>query len=126
MYNGGKIIAGLIIFIALLTYPFYKNIGKTFEVPSELKAAPDEMHVGDISLINIRSEHMKLLDNWRDEVVRGGKRVVIFEGDEYEKSIQKGCLACHSKQESCDKCHSYVGVKPYCWDCHFPEEEVRL
>lgn len=123
MYDGGKIILGLIIFLALVTFPFYMNIGKTVEVPSELKVAPDEMHIGDIPLLNIRAEHMKLLNKWRDEVVRGGERVIIFEGDEYPKSIQKGCLDCHPKQETCDKCHSYAGVKPYCWDCHFPPEE---
>ncbi len=123
MYDGGKIILGLIIFIALITFPFYANVGKAIEKPVELAAAPEEMHIGNIPIGKMRAEHMKILDEWRDEVVRDGERFTTFDGDEYEKSIQIGCLGCHSKQEFCDKCHSYAGVKPYCWDCHFPEEE---
>ncbi len=126
MYNGGKIILGLIIFVALATYPFYTNFGKTVELPSELSAGPDEMHMGNIPLINMRSDHMKLLDQWRDEVVRDGNRFIEYDGDQYEKSLQQGCLGCHDKQEFCTRCHSYAGVKPYCWDCHFAEGEEGL
>ena len=29
------------------------------------------------------------------------------------------CLDCHkNKSNFCDKCHDYMGVKPYCWECH--------
>jgi len=125
MYNGGKIIIGLIIFVVLATIPFYANTGKSVELP-KLTADPHDMHIGNIQIGNMRSEHMKLLDKWRDEVVRGGERYVTFDGDKYEKSLQIGCLGCHSKQEFCDKCHSYAGVKPYCWDCHFAEGEGQL
>jgi len=126
MYNGGKIIAGLLIFIALVTFPFYTNIGKTIEKPADPTAAPDEMHIGNIPIGQMRGEHMKLLDRWRDEVVRGGQRFVEFDGDQYEKSIQNGCLSCHSKQEFCGKCHEFAGVDPYCWNCHFAEEEGQI
>lgn len=126
MYNGGKIIAGLIIFIALVTFPFYTNMGKTIEMPEAPAADPDEMHIGDIPIVQMRGQHMKLLDRWRDEVVRHGERYVTFDGDQYEKSIQNGCLACHSKKEFCGKCHNYAGVDPYCWNCHFSEEEGLL
>ncbi|HBH61387.1 MAG TPA: cytochrome C [Nitrospiraceae bacterium] len=126
MYNGGKIIAGLIIFIALVTFPFYTNIGKTIEKPADLAAAPDELHIGDLPIGQMRAEHMMLLDKWRDEVVRGGQRYITYDGDEYEKSIQNGCLACHSKQEFCGKCHNFAGVNPYCWNCHYSEEEGLL
>ncbi len=33
MYNGGKIIAGLIIFIGLFTFPVFYNMGKTSKMP---------------------------------------------------------------------------------------------
>jgi cytochrome c oxidase subunit 2 len=34
-------------------------------------------------------------------------------------SLQNTCMHCHSnKQKFCDECHTYVAVKPYCWDCH--------
>lgn len=123
MYNGGKIIIGLIIFLALAAFPFYAKTGKPVEKPAELTAGTDDMHIGDVPLNHIRAEHMKILDRWRDEVVRGGERFTVFEDMEIEKSIQKGCLECHSKSESCDKCHTYAGVKLYCWGCHFTKEE---
>ncbi|MBI5665358.1 MAG: sulfate reduction electron transfer complex DsrMKJOP subunit DsrJ [Nitrospirae bacterium] len=126
MYNGGKIIIGLIIFIALVTFPFYTNMGKTSEQPAALTSSPDDPHIGGLKIGQMRSEHMKILDQWRDEVVRGGERFITFDGDQYEKSLQIGCLGCHAKQEFCDKCHSYAGVKPYCWDCHFAEGEGQL
>jgi hypothetical protein len=126
MYNGGKIIAGLIIFIALVTFPFYTNMGKTIEVPAAPTAEPDELHIGDIPIGQMRAQHMVMLDRWRDEVVRGGKRYITYDGDEYEKSIQNGCLSCHSKQEFCGKCHNFAGVNPYCWNCHYSEEEGLL
>ena len=29
------------------------------------------------------------------------------------------CMSCHSnKDEFCDRCHDYLAVKPYCWECH--------
>jgi hypothetical protein len=74
----------------------------------------------------MRAEHMKILDEWRDEVVRDNKRdTLIIGGMEFEKSLQNGCMKCHSnKREFCDRCHSYAGVKPYCWRCHFVKEEA--
>ncbi|GBE04846.1 MAG TPA: cytochrome C [Nitrospirae bacterium] len=118
MSDGWKIIAGLIIVIGLVTFPFYANFGKTVELPSTLEADPGEMHLGDIPLVNMRSEHMQLLNRWREEVVREDERYIMFDGDEYEKSLQNGCLSCHEKEDFCTKCHTFVGVRPYCWDCH--------
>ena len=29
------------------------------------------------------------------------------------------CMSCHAnKDKFCDRCHDYLAVKPYCWDCH--------
>ena len=125
MYNGGGIIAGLIGFIALVTFPFYANLGKTSSAPAAPLSAPDTLHIGNISVGDTRAEHMKLLYQWRDEVVRTGARLTEFQGIELEKSIQKGCLSCHVKQDYCDKCHDYVGVTPNCWDCHFAADESQ-
>ena len=57
---------------------------------------------------------------WRDEVVRVNQRTFEApDGREWEKSLTRTCLACHAeKAEFCDKCHDYLGVQPYCWDCH--------
>jgi len=118
MYDGGKIIAGLIIFLGLVTYPFYTNIGKPLpESPPDF--GPPEVHID----INMRAEHMKVLMKWRDDVIRHNSRVTVLGDVEVEKSLQNGCLECHSKKEFCDVCHTYAGVKPYCWRCHFVQEE---
>jgi hypothetical protein len=68
----------------------------------------------------MRSNHMTMLNDWRDTVVRGGDRNLgEIDGVIYEKSLQHTCLKCHSNPtEFCDKCHSYASVKVYCWDCH--------
>ena len=63
---------------------------------------------------------MKLLDIWRDSVVRDGDRFHIMpDGCKLEKCLTKTCLDCHvSKVKFCDACHSFASVKPYCWECH--------
>lgn len=132
MYNGGKIIAGLILFLALLTFPFYINKGKALE---KVKPSIDTPVINQLSKKEcirpkdeMKAGHMKILNEWRDEVVRDGNRgLVSVGGSIFEKSLQNGCLQCHSnKKQFCDKCHSYAGVDPYCWDCHFVREEGRI
>ena len=75
----------------------------------------------------MRAEHMQILNNWRDAVVRDGDRdQIIISGQKYDKSLQNGCMKCHSnKKDFCDKCHNYVAVKPYCWDCHIAPKEKK-
>lgn len=129
MYNKGKIIAGIIIFFALLTYPFYSNIGKSKGVAMPSIDTPVINQLKKAECVEpkevMRKDHMKILDEWRDEVVRNGERGVIHVGGSiFEKSLQNGCMMCHSnKSQFCTECHGYAGVKPYCWDCHFVKEE---
>jgi hypothetical protein len=77
----------------------------------------------------MRTEHMQLLNNWRDSVVRDGYRQYISttSGKHFNMSLQNGCMNCHSnKKKFCDQCHNYMAVKPYCWDCHIaPKEEDK-
>jgi methionine salvage enolase-phosphatase E1 len=132
MYNGGKIIAGLIIFVALLTFPFYINQGKSIEKAEPSLDTPVIKQLEKKECIRPKDEmkagHMKILNRWRDEVVRDGNRELIHVGGRvFEKSLQNGCLQCHSnKKKFCDECHSYAGVDPYCWDCHHVREEGRI
>lgn len=59
----------------------------------------------------MRRNHMNFLKHRRDETVRQGVRV--------EKDSLLNCQTCHtSRQQFCDKCHEYVGVKPDCFQCH--------
>ncbi|MCG6893339.1 MAG: sulfate reduction electron transfer complex DsrMKJOP subunit DsrJ [Desulfobacteraceae bacterium] len=121
MNDRGKIIAGLAIFIAIVTLPFWFNMGKAAPVPdpkltAKAKAAKECVE----STAYMRAEHMQLLDVWRDTVVRDAKRVYVTEkGKEYMMSLSNTCLDCHSnKTEFCDRCHDYASARPYCWDCH--------
>ena len=68
----------------------------------------------------MRPYHMELLDVWRNDVVRKGERVhVAPDGKVYNRSLSNTCMNCHSnKDQFCDRCHNYLGVAPYCWDCH--------
>ena len=68
---------------------------------------------------------MKLLDQWRNDVVREGKRIYISStGKQYEMSLQNTCAKCHAKKSQfCDRCHNYVEVSPKCWDCHIAPKE---
>lgn len=133
MYDKGKIIVGLVIFLAFATFPFYSNIGKASAVPEPILKTPviDQMTVKKCIKPKdfMRAEHMQVLDTWRDEVVRnGGKRdKMTVENVTFEKSLQNGCMHCHSnKKKFCDSCHTYLAVKPYCWDCHFDPKETDV
>ncbi len=85
MYNGGKIILGLIVFLAFATFPFYYNIGKVNAKP-ELKTDTPAIQewvqkYGKKECIEskevMRPEHMQILNNWRDSVVRNGDRIYV-------------------------------------------------
>ena len=120
MRDRGRIVLGLLVFLALATFPIWYNLGSGEPSrPPELRLPSDEQAcVADTAYM--RTEHMQLLMDWRDEVVRTNQRVLTTDdGRRYYKSLSGTCMSCHdNKQEFCDKCHDYVGVTPYCWDCH--------
>ena len=159
MYDGGKIIPGLIIGVCLFLTPFIFNAGKAAKAPEpELTPKAKEAKQCVAPKEYMTAWHMQLLDNWRHEVVRDGKRdfntnedlwwdysldsrlienwrrfVTDSEvqepgkpGKSYYKSLQVTCMDCHSnKSKFCDQCHEYVGVTPYCWDCHVEPKENK-
>jgi hypothetical protein len=124
MYDGKLIIPGLIVFVALMTFPIWKNMGNAGPVPKLEKPKGVTRCVESAQFM--RTSHMKVLDDWRDEVLREGDRVPIeLEGVKYDKSLMNGCMKCHTeKKKFCDECHTYASVKPYCWDCHFLPKET--
>ena len=134
MYNGGKIIIGLIIFVGLVTFPYWNNFGKAtvkpdpkLDTPEILKLPESERKCVEAKSF-IKTEHMKLLNEWRDWVVRDADGVYTnAEGRKYTMSLQNTCMKCHSnKTKFCDECHNYVDVKPYCWDCHIAPKEKEI
>ena len=157
MYDGGKIIAGLLIFLLLFLSPFYL-FGWGAKAPKpELTDKAKEAKECVESTEYMRAWHMQLLDDWRHTVVRDGERYYrpskkardirldqqlldqwrhfVSDGTRgfksktdkvYYKSLQVTCLDCHAnKSKFCDECHNYMGVTPYCWDCHIEPEEKK-
>ena len=134
IYDGGKILIGLMVFVGIATFPFYYNIGKVNAKPELKTDTPAiqawEKQYGKKECVEskdyMRSEHMQLLNNWRDSVVRDMNRqyVSMTSGRKFNMSLQNGCLECHSnKKQFCDQCHNYMAVKPYCFDCHIQPME---
>ena len=100
MYDGGKIITGLIIFLVLLLFPLWNQLlfpGMAAKVPEpelteRAKKAEQCVEPKDF----MKTQHMKLLDQWRDEVVRSADRYYhSSSGKTYYKSLQVTCLECH-------------------------------
>jgi len=118
MYDKKIVIPGLVIFLAVVTLPFWIKLGGGSSMPkpvvmkntSECVESPEFM----------RANHMQLLDQWRHEVVREGQRIYTSSsGKKFNKSLTKTCLDCHAnKKEFCDSCHKSVAVKLYCFSCH--------
>ena len=75
----------------------------------------------------MRANHMKMLNDWRDESVREGRRTYTAkDGQTFEKSLTGTCIQCHTnKEQFCDRCHNYVGAKPTCFSCHIVPREVK-
>jgi hypothetical protein len=119
MYDGGKIITGLVIFLGFLTFPFWYNaaMGRAGYRPELQKPVGETKCVEDTNYM--RAMHMNLLYTWRDWSVREGDKYYVKEGQRFKMSLTGTCLKCHNnKEQFCDKCHNYVGVSPYCFDCH--------
>jgi len=127
LYHGKYIIPGLVAFLVVVTFPLWYGVvsgGPTFESlpnPEGLECIESRDYM--------RANHMRLLTDWRDEVVREGDRIYTAQnGAQHEKSLTKNCMSCHGEVDEdgesaspatyCLDCHDYVGVKTYCWDCH--------
>jgi len=136
MYKVGKIIASLIIFVAILTFPFFYNMGKANagpDLPTYAASANLQQCVEPAEYM--RANHMQLLNQWRNADVRDGKSIYInSQGKSFDISLES-CVECHSTQATkntvgvnnpalktsdqfCVSCHHYASVEPTCWSCH--------
>jgi [DsrC]-trisulfide reductase subunit J len=130
MYDAKKIVPGLLIFLGLVTFPFWFSGGKAAPPPGLKLDTPAIQQLKEKKCIEptayMRANHMELLDYWRNSVVRQGDRIYkASDGKEYPLSLSGTCLECHSnKEQFCDRCHTYEAVKPTCWSCHvIPQEK---
>jgi len=115
------ILSGLVVFLALVTLPFWYNAAAKASATLELKRpAAATQCVADTAFM--RRSHMEMLNAWRDRRVREGIRTQPASGGRvFDISLTGTCLEeCHgSRADFCDRCHNYVGLSgPYCWDCH--------
>lgn len=125
MYNKRTVIPGLAILVLFVTFPLWFNGLSAGPVPKpELPPGGEKQCVAPAA--EMRAEHMKLLNEWRDDVLRNGNReTVMVAGKEYRKGLQMACMQCHSNKEKfCDSCHEYASVNPYCWNCHLTPGEA--
>jgi hypothetical protein len=135
IYNGKWIVTGLAIFLVLVTVPIWYNMGKAAPAPKPNieTAVIGQMQQKQCVLPKeeMITGHMQLLNDWRTQVVRNGKRVyVAADGKQYNMSLQNECMKCHSnKSQFCDVCHNYAGLAtnsiPYCWTCHVAPKEAK-
>ena len=131
MYDAGKIIVGLIIFVGFFTAPIWYDVSngkQALKEPELVLPTSENQKVCVASKQFMRDEHMVLLNSWRNKVVREGeKNYVSSTGKIYNMSFEKTCLNCHSNtSQFCDRCHSYVGESPYCWDCHVENQKPEI
>ncbi|MBM9519936.1 sulfate reduction electron transfer complex DsrMKJOP subunit DsrJ [Desulforhopalus vacuolatus] len=128
MYNKGLIVPGLIITVLLVTFPFWFDVFSSAESTDPTVELPPG---GEQNCIypadEMRAEHMVILNEWRDDVLRNGNRgTVTVDGKVYGKGLQLACMKCHTnKEEFCDRCHTYASVVPYCWDCHLTPTQQK-
>lgn len=134
LYDGWKIIIGLIVFVAFFTLPFWLNLTSAESRTKPKLVYPEDSKICVEAKDYMNHFHMDLLNRWRDSVVRMNVRYMVrngnfmlHNGDRLEMSLTLGCLKCHTnKKNFCDQCHNYLDVKPYCWDCHIePNGGVR-
>lgn len=143
MNDRGLIIAGLAVFLVLATFPAWYTLGSTGgaspphpELPKDGSRCVEDKEY-------MIANHMQLLIEWREAVVRGGDSSTIeIDGKEYEKSLSKGCMSCHtSRTKFCYECHKYANVQSLrrlqeptrhrtiegirCWGCHVAPEEIE-
>ncbi len=125
MYGKGRIIPALILFLGVMTSPIWYNSGEVSKLPKPEKPKDYKECVAPTQFM--RTSHMVLLNQWRDNILRedGARTGRTANGTEYVRSLQNGCLKCHSdRKKFCDTCHTYASVKPYCWDCHLQPKEA--
>ncbi len=127
MYDGSKILAGIVVFLAVILLPVWHNALVASRPRPQPKVASPEKQCVDSAVV-MRATHMEVLNRWRDAVVRDGIRTTITPtGMNVSMSLTKTCMKCHSnKKEFCDACHNYLAVSPTCWQCHVePKPEPK-
>ena len=125
MRDRRRILVGLALFVILVTLPFWSRLAASGEalVGRDQLVYPDSARATACIEATpwMTANHMDLLNQWRDAVVRDGdfEYTSSATGEVYLRSLTKTCLDCHdNREEFCTRCHDYANVAPTCWDCH--------
>ncbi len=113
MYDSGKIIAGLIIFVGLFTSPFWYDTsnGKALERPQLVLPSNPNQQVCVADSEFMRCDHMVLLNDWRSQVVRDGKTDYMSNtGKEIRNEIYKNMPGL-----SPEHCRVLRSMPQLCW-----------
>jgi hypothetical protein len=128
MYDSGKIILGLAVFVLLITFPIWHNnlIGTGGAAPVKNSELPEAMFQSisfpngarhSLTTQEMRATHMDMLKDIH------GNAAAKMAGQK-DKMPNMQCLMCHvgsneQPLQFCDSCHNSVSVKvPDCWACH--------
>ena len=116
------IYTGLLLFVALVTFPLWQGLAARGSTKGPELKLPAGRKNCVAPIPYMREAHMDLLMKWRDAKVRGQmRRFTANDGTTYNVSLTGTCLTqCHgSREQFCDRCHAYAGVPtPTCWGCH--------
>ena len=115
MYDTWKVVLGIVVFLGLVAVPVWMSAEPDKRPDPK---TPEGKCIESVEVM--RAEHMEMLMDWRDIVVREGRRThVASDGQQYDMSLTMTCMGCHTdKKAFCDDCHDHVGVEPDCWRCH--------
>lgn len=145
MNSKAGVVTVLVIAVVVLTVPLWVALGQ--RVTGRLKPAPEIPKPTNSELCIMkepRAQHMQVIDEWRNSVVREGKSVYKSQNHvdpktgepvEYVMSLTQTCLLeCHAsekdpatdaegnvlsvQQRFCNECHQFANIRPNCWDCH--------
>jgi hypothetical protein len=128
MRDRGIIYSGLAVFLVLATFPLWHNLAGAVTAKGPEPVLPANARQCVMPLDYMKTSHMTLLLDWREQVVRQDERdFTAFNGRHYTKSLTATCLdQCHTagKAEFCDRCHNYADVSLSCWNCHVDSKTV--
>lgn len=74
----------------------------------------------------MRFQHMDLLLDLRDEVVREGSHMQVVVDGQVRQVTLDGCWDCHTdRTQFCNRCHDSVNLNLNCFKCHHdPSSEL--
>jgi hypothetical protein len=123
MSDKAVITSGLVVFLAVVSFPVWQPLVSAGEAAAPKLELPKDESACIEPTEYMTANHMNLLNDWRDAVVREGrKQHISTSGKKHVMSLTKTCLSCHTNRDTfCTRCHDYADVEPPCWDCHVEE-----